>query len=286
MHRHFKSAASSLRMAAMVAVLVPGAIAQGDNGFLRGAGKTDLSLSYSMDLYDHFWMGSKRVSDPAVGEITRESVNLHIAHGVREDLDFVLTAAFVDVENDGLAPFDDESDLQDLSAGIKWRVAPESELAGGMFSFLLAPAIKVPMVHYENNTPTAIGDGQLDLRNRLIAHWRNAGGWWLAAETGYDYRTEAPGNEIPFNVTLGIPVLPKVTVMPFYAHTQSFGGRSYNIGQGAFPGVEEDIKRFGVSIFARVTDALGFNVGLKSTMDGKNTGDVDGGWWVGLTWKL
>ncbi len=273
-------------MVAGVAAVAGSATAQGDNGFLRGAGKTDLSLSYAMDRYDQFWMGTKRVEDPGVGEITRESLNLHIAHGVREDLDFVFAAAFVDVENDGLAPFDDESDLQDMSVGVKWRVAPESVMAGGMFSLALAPALKIPMSSNENNTPTAIGDGQMDWRNRVIAQWCSAGGWWLAAETGYDIRAEEPGNEIPFNVTLGIPVGAQVTVMPFYAQTNSFGGRGYDIGQGDFPGVEEDIKRYGLSVYARVSEQLGFSIGVKSTMDGKNTGDVDGGWWAGLTWKL
>ena len=74
--------------------------------------------------------------------------------------------------------------------------------------------------------------------------------------------------------------------MPFYALTNMFGGGTYNIGQGDFPGVEEDVYRVGISAYARVTDRLGFTAGVKSTVDGKNTGDVDSGWWIGVTWKF
>lgn len=272
-----------LRLAAGVAALAVGAQAQGDNGFLRGQGKTDLAISYSHDQYDKFWLGDDKVADPGVGEITREALNLYVAHGLRNDLDLVFSASWVDVESDGAANFDDETQLQDAIGGVKWRVGPESRLGMGSFSFLFAPSVKVPMSHYESNKPTAIGDGQIDYRLRGIAHYRLDNGIFVSLESGFDYRTEQPGNEIPVNLTLGVPVTQYVTVMPFYSQVTSDG--NYDIGQGDFPGVQEESERWGVSLYARLNERLGLTAGWKTTIDGKNTGDVDG-YWFGVVFKL
>jgi hypothetical protein len=237
-----------------------------------------------MDLYDEFWLGSTKVADPNVGEITREAVNLHVAHGLRSDLDLVISASWVDVENDGFADFDDETKLQDAVVGVKWRVGPAQRLGFGEFSFLLAPSVKVPMSHYESNLPTALGDGQIDYRVRGIAHYRFDPGWFVSVESGFDYRTEAPGNEIPLNVTLGVPLTQYLTVMPFWSQVSSDG--DYDIGQGDFPGVEEEWERYGLSLYARIDERFGISAGWKQTADGKNTGDIDGGYWLGLVWQL
>ena len=265
------------------AVLATGAQAQGDNGFLRGAGKTDLSLSYAMDQYDEFWVGDTKVADPGVGEITRESMNLFVAHGLRNDLDLFAAASWVDVENDGTADFNDETQLQDAVGGVKWRVGGEQRIGPGAFSFLLAPSVKIPMSHYESNSVTAIGDGQLDYRARGIAHYQLDSGFWLSVESGFDYRTEQPGNEIPLNITLGLPVTQYVTVMPFWSQVSSDG--DIDIGQGDFPAVEEDSTRLGVSLYVRIDERLGFTAGWKTTRDGKNTGDVDG-YSFGVVYRL
>ena len=272
-----------LRLVLPLAALAGHAVAQGDNGFLRGAGRTDLSLSYAFDSYDEFWVGGTKVEDPAVGEVARESVNLFVAHGLRSDLDLFAAASWVDVESDGTNDFNDETQLQDAVGGVKWRVGGEQRIGPGAFSFLLAPSVKIPMSHYESNSVTAIGDGQLDYRARGIAHYRLDSGFWLSVESGFDYRTEQPGNEIPLNITLGLPVTRYVTVMPFWSQVSSEG--DLNIGQGDFPAVEEDSTRLGVSLYARIDERLGFTAGWKTTRDGKNTGDVDG-YWFGVVYRL
>lgn len=273
-----------LCLAAAAASLAGVAHAQGDTGHLRGLGRTDVSFSYSMDLYDEFWVGSTKVSDPTVGEVTREAVNLHVAHGVRDDLDLVFSASWADAENDGTSDFDDKSAWQDAVAGVKWRVGPSMRLGYGECSFLLAPSLKVPLSHYETNTPTALGDGQLDWRARGIAHYRLDSGFFLSVESGFDYRTEAPANEIPLNVTLGIPVAAGITVMPFWSQVSSDGG--HDIGQGDYPGLEEEWERIGVAVYARLDERFALSTGWKQTVDGRNTGDVDGAYWLGLVWKL
>ena len=267
----------------VVAALASRAEAQGDNGFLRGTGKTDVALTYSMDTYREFWVGQHKVEDPKVGRITRQSLNLWGAYGIDPRTDVVVSASYVEASSDGnpLLPGpsnDTEKQLQDATIGLKYRLN-EWQIGPGGLSLSFAPAVKIPMTHYENDALTAIGDGQIDYRGRIIAHYRFDNGAFASVETGFDYRTERPANEMPLNVTIGATFFDHVTIAPFYTWTNSFHG--IDIGQGDFPATEEDVERVGVSVFLRLDQTFGLTGGWKTTIDGKNTGDLDG-WWAGI----
>jgi hypothetical protein len=250
------------------------ASAQGDTGFLRGEGRSDVALSYSLDWYDEFWVGDTKVSDANVGEVERATYSLYAAYGMSPDVDLVMNAAYVEASSDGAANFDDEEDLQDLVLGAKWR-AWERGLGNGALSLFLTPAVKLPMTDYEDNAVTAIGDGQVDLRFRGIAHYQ-IGAFWGSLESGYDVRNGAPDDEIPVNLTLGGDVGP-VTIMPFYSMVASQGGIDISDvpALGGFPATEEEYERYGVRAYAKINDKFGLTAGYLTTSDGKNTGDVD-----------
>jgi len=245
-----------------------------DTGFVRGQGRTDYALSYNVDTYDEFWVGDTKVADPGVGEVERLTYNLYIAHGLTNDLDLVFNAAYADVSSDGAAGFDDESDLQDMVIGAKWR-AWRGGAGPGEFSFFLTPAFKVPMTEYEDNAVTAIGDGQVDVRLRGIAHYQ-AGVFWASLETGYDRRNGAPEDEYPLNVTLGASAGP-ITIMPYYSGVSSQDGIDISDvpAQGGFPSVEEEYERYGVRAYGHLNESFGLTAGWFTTTDGKNTGDVE-----------
>jgi hypothetical protein len=269
MHCHKRL--SLFLVSATLAALSGTAQAQGDNGFLRGRGKFDIVLSYTEDSYDEFWIGDDKVSPPEVGEVTRESWTLYGAYGLRDDLDLFLSGSYVDAETDGTVPFEDERDLQDAIFGLKWRFL-EERAGPGAFSLLLAPSIKQPLGDYENNDVTAIGDGQTDLRGRLIAHYQFDVGAFVALESGYDRRNGAPDDEIPFHATVGA-TFANLTVAPFYSMVDSQGG--YDIGEGSFPGVEEDYTRYGVNAYFRINETFGLTGMWRTTSDGKNTGEAE-----------
>jgi hypothetical protein len=275
---------SSLRLLSVLSVslLTAAASAQGDTGFLRGKGRFASALSYTLDYYDEFWVGDNKVSDPNVGEIERATYSFYTAYGLNDDIDLVLNANYVEAESDGAAGFDDESALQDLYLGAKWRAfetGSGQEDAGnrGDFSFFFAPSIKLPMTDYEDNAVTAIGDGQVDLRFRAIAHYQ-IGGLWASLESGYDVRNGAPDDEVPVNLTLGGTVADRVTIMPFYSLVNSLGGidiSDVGVEPGGFPATEEEYTRWGISIYARIARNLGLTGMWRSTSDGMNTGDAD-----------
>ena len=263
-----------LAVLALAACLPSTALAQGETGFTRGQGKTDVVLAWVLDRYDHFWVGDKKVKMAGVGTVERTSYVLYAAHGLTDDLDLVINAAWVEAESSGSGGFPDESDPQDFAAYAKWRVG--AWRAGpGEFSFLLEPGIKVPMSDYQDNSVTAIGDGQVDFRGRVIGHWRADNGFFTSLETGYDVRDGAPHDEVPVNLTLGYTLADRLTLMPFYSRVDSLGGS--NIGApGGFPSNEEEYQRVGLGLYWRIDDRFGLTAGYRTTLDGKNTGDVEG----------
>lgn len=260
-----------LGSAIVSAAVSPLASAQGDNGFLRGQGKADVVLSFTHDEYDDFWLGDDDVDAPGDG-VTRRTTTLHAAFGLRDDLDVVVAASNVEasVEDDS---FEEQDDPQDALLGAKWRFWTSAEAGrNDGLSLLFAPSVKLPLTDYENDDVTAIGDGQVDLRGRVIAHYQHESGIFAALETGYDRRNGAPTDEIPVNLSIGATYGP-FTLSPFYSRVFSDGGP--DIGGGSFPSVQEEYERVGATFYARLGTGFGLTGMWRTTTDGKNTGDVD-----------
>ena len=265
-----------------VIVLMPAQLTygQGDSGFLRGKGNLDVAATYAYETYDEFWIGSDTVDDAPFGRVTRQSVNVYGAYGLRDNMDIALSGSWVFVSTDEI--FDDVDALQDLTAQLKWR-GISKEFGPGKLNLLAAPAVKIPMTHYEDNNVPAVGDGNVDLRLRGIAQYVFDNGAFIALDTGYDIRFDDPHDEVPIHVTAGMTFFEKLTVMGFYTHIESLGG--HDIGEGSFPGVEEEYDRIGGGMYYRLTESWGVTANGWTTLDGKNTGDVDG-FSIGMVYRF
>jgi len=246
------------------------AVAQGDEGFLRGMGHLDIALSYGLDTYDEFWIGDDKIDDAPFGRVTRQYVSLYAAYGLTDEIDLGLNGSYVYVDTDHV--FDDEDALQDLTTFARVRLGSH-RLGSATLNVLAAPGIKVPMTHYEDNSVTAVGDGQVDLHLRGIVQLVFDGGAYVAIETGYDFRFDSPPDEVPINFTGGF-TFDRITISGFASRIESLGG--YDIGEGPFPGVQEEYWRLGGGVYWRLTESLGLTARGWTTLDGKNTGDVNG----------
>jgi hypothetical protein len=161
MHRILRALRSSTGFAAAALAVVPLAPAQGDTGFLRGKGRTDVAFSYDFESFDHFWAGSTKMTDPNVGKVTHESANVWLAYGIDARTDLVLSASYVDAESDGIATTSnrDEKELQDAVVGFKYQL--NTWQLGPAASLYFAPAAKSRCPLREQRD-RGIGDGQID----------------------------------------------------------------------------------------------------------------------------
>ena len=284
MHRSLPKLCRSVAVAAAaVAGVAATANAQGDNGFLRGEGKTDIAFSYSVDKSQHFWVGDHKTSDPAIGKLYHYSYNFWAAYGLRDDIDLVASTAIVRADATGSGNIRDHQALTDGVFGAKWRVF-DQRLGPCGLSFALTPAVKIPLYHYQANAVTALGDGQIDYRIRGVAQVQFDCGAFVALETGYDVRTGGTPNEVPINLSVGGTFMDRLTVTPFLEWMNSQGDK--DIGQTPeLPDVEEDYYRWGVGAYLRLTDRFGITGGYKATINGKNTPDS---WttWAGIVFRI
>lgn len=276
--------AGFLAFAAMLAS--SSAAAQGETGFLRGKGKADVVLSYTIDTYDKFWFGDDRLSMPGVGEVNRETYTLYTAYGLNDRTDLILKGSYVRSESDGAANFPTESDFQDLTLAAKYRFWERTFQNGSELSVAALPGIKLPMTDYQNNAVTALGDGQIDLQFRVVGQYRLSNGVFAALETGYDRRNGSPKDEIPINLTVGGTIANRLTLSAFLTDIDSLGGTDLGPpGTNYFPANEEDLTRTGLSAYYRINDSFGLAGSWRTTLDGRNTGDVEG-FSIGLVYRV
>lgn len=260
---------SSMTLCLFVLGIPTTVLAQGDSGFLRGEGNLDVAVTAFSDRYDEFWFGPDRRTDPPFGEVKRDSLNLYAAYGLTNTIDVTASAAYVRSETD--AVFEGEEDFQDFVAQLKWLFHSWTGNFGKV-NFLAAPAVKVPLTDYENNAVPAIGDKQVDFRLRGIAQVHFNNGAYVALETGYDIRRGLPGDEVPVHLTGGFSVGGGLTLSGFYSNIDSLDG--YDIMEGPFYGVEEDVEKVGVGAYYRILESFGVTAGVGNTLSGRNTGDV------------
>jgi hypothetical protein len=264
------------------AILAAPARAQGDKGetgFMRGDGKTDIAFSYSLDKFQRLWVGDDKVNPDT--KFFRYSYNLWVSHGLSKDLDVVATADIVRADTSD-STIRDHSSVGDGTLALKWRIF-EGNLAGGALSFLAVPGTKVPLAKYESDGPTALGDGQVDVRAHAVLHWQNQSGTFVAVEGGYDYRFEETPDDLIVNLSLG-QSWRRFTVTPFLIYVKSMGDDDLNQVSRTSHAAESYI-RYGVDLLFRLTERVSLNGGAKQTFDGENTGD-SWGYWMGIVFRI
>lgn len=267
------------RLACPLAVLLLGLVPNGargqDAGYLRGEGRMDLALGWSLDSYAEYWVGAVRTSNDTdgFGRIDRHALSLYAAYGVTDALDVFGTLAFVSASSAFPERYKTETAPQDAAAGVKLRLFGV-DLGPARVNVLVMPSFKIPMGSYLADGVLAIGDGNVDLRFHAIAQLVGPLGLYLAIESGYDARLGAPGDEVPIGVRAGGGVLDLVYPSVFFAKVISLDG--YDIGEGPFPGTQKSFDRLGAHVFVRVLDPFGAYAAAWTTLGGENTGDVDG----------
>lgn len=173
-------------IAGTVGLLSPNSTqAQGlTDGYFRGAGNIDATLSSTFESGDEFCAGETKMDVPPIyREISRTTVSLYIAYGLADNVDLSLNLPYIFASGDGggpssgLPPQDFDS-FQDAQLTVKWRPL-QAQMESGTFTFALAGAFSTPLSDYENGESpdpqteapiiVAIGDRTTGLSGSVVA---------------------------------------------------------------------------------------------------------------------
>jgi hypothetical protein len=238
------------------------------NGFLPDPGRGDFAVSYTSESYDEFWVGETKVSDPGVGEVEIDSFSLWLQWGLANNLAIVANLPYVDATSDGLGGFED-SGLQDLSVILKYRF-----FSSGPHSLVGGAGVRTAAQDYEANLPVDLGDNTTDALLRLI-YLYNSGGFYFSQQVGYDLRGDDAPDGYPLYTELGVSA-GRLTYIGYYSRLIADEGTDIGDPGFTFPSNQEEYSKAGVKLYARLTDRFGVSAVYFTTLDGRNTGDIDG----------
>lgn len=278
---------------AAAALMLAGALAaQGDSGFLSGAGRTHIALSVGFDRASEVKLDTGRVA--LAGDLDRTTAQLFAAHGLTESLDVVGAVAYVATDPAAGLALSAEDGLQDGYAGIRWRFA-RSRFAAGTWSAVLVPGVETPLSDYATDSIAAIGDGETTLSLNAVTQFQWNDGPFLAAEAGFRDDLGDASDQLFVGASGGLTVFEAATVSAFWYHAIGFGGETLTTiggpgaGGGGGPGggggqqtrfsiasVDFDYQTIGLSLFVRLREGLGLTTGYYRAIGGDNTVDGEG----------
>lgn len=285
------------------ALLPPAARGQGlVDGFFRGAGRADVTVSATSERADEFFSGADKTDvPPFYQELTRTTVSLYVAYGLTDNLDVNLNVPYIFASGDGEGPADqlppqDLNAVQDGGLALKWRPV-QAAVGPGALSLVAAGGLAVPLSDYENGAVpdasserpvlVAIGDRTTTATGALLVQYQFVSGLFTYLQGGYSFKGDT-GDD------LDVPNAALVKGKVGYGTARYYGDvwiagqfstSGTDIGEGPFPTNQVDYTRLGITGSVAVLPSLSANARLFTVIDGRNANDANGVS-VGLTYKL
>ncbi len=274
------------------------------DGFFRGAGNADVSVSYTYEHIDEFYLGAEKMPVPLIyEEITRNSLNLFVAYGLTDDIDLNLNLPYVFSSGNGQGPPaelppQELSSFQDGALAVKWRPY-QTALGNGRLDAVVGLGGSVPLADYENGlSPTqfgpvliAIGDRAPILTGNLLLQYRlNAGplaGLFGTVLAAYSLKGKTGDVDVPNATNL----LAKVGfgTAHFYGDVwilRQISADGPDIGEAPFPAVSENFTQIGLTGSVAIVPELALSVRAATVVDGRNVGALPTILSAGLTYKF
>lgn len=274
------------------------------DGFMRGQRKASLAVTYAQEAYNTYYVGTREVSNPNLGTVTTESLNLYATYGLGYDLDLIVNAPYIRTEASA-GYWQKQEGFQDVTAILRWE-AYDYKLGKARLSWLFTVGYSLPMQNYVVDSPVAIGHGSRNLDGRTMLHFKS-GGFFLTGQFGYIRRGQTTLDRIvnyydpsQLNPNSGskvnVPDVTDLVVRSGYAakavyldawfQQQTPYNKGTDIGPGIpYPTNAVGFTRVGATLYLRLVRKLGLTAGYSATLSGQNVGKatrLSGGLVIGI----
>ncbi|WP_299885052.1 transporter [uncultured Lacinutrix sp.] len=261
------------------------------DGFFTNKGEANFSLSYSNSQFDSFFVGKTKVDGvPAHGKITQSIFNFYANYGITDRLTAIVSLPYITAEGDGVDDpingTNEQSDLQDLNVMVKYALFKE-ELKNGSTTYFVAAGGSLPL-GYEPNGILSIGNGAPSIDAKIGMHYKNNTGFFGTLAFGYTVRGEADnnlnvGDGSNFDAPNSINSLIKLGYATGKIYVDAWFDSQYSKNNnidiangnffGNFPETQVNYSRVGANVFVPITNTIGLNAGIGTTVDGRNLGN-------------
>ena len=244
-------------------VFSTGTYAQGViDGFMTGAGKTELALSYSHEKFSSFWKGNRLIYRDW-RYITR-STSLYGSHGITEDLDIVVNLPYISASVAGKKA----TGLQDLGVYLNYR-AYDMPLYRANLQVIGSFGIQQPMSRYENTEMPYIGHRSTNVDMRAVGQYKMDNGLFAMAQMGYTLKVGPTPNTTSMVARVGYAAN-DYYVDAWIDKQKGYNGTSFN--ETEFYKTAMSYVGAGVTAYTRIYKGLGATLSIGSTIKGKNVG--------------
>lgn len=228
------------------------------DGFFKGKGNGVIALSASYQTASNYWAGTREI------KLARNQPNagIFVNYGIFEGLDVVANVPFVN-----LAP-------QDASLFLKWRIIYLEAEKGGRFTLGLAGGMSTPMMDYNTESSTAIGQQATSFEPRVVAQYHFANRFFIQAQAGYTYSLDPVPSGVPASAKIGYTADEWYAELWFDYRDSETGADYTGVGErraNSFRELEVDYQRIGGSFYKPMNDKYGVSLGLDYTLGGRNT---------------
>jgi hypothetical protein len=156
------------------------------SGFMQGAGRTTVALSYSSESFAEYWVGQQPTTNSGLGTITTQSASLFVATGITSFADVILAIPYASASSSA-GFWETISSVQDVSAALRLR-ALSFDVDGTTIDIMGSTGISTPVVNYVNNAPVTIGHGATSIDGRLTVQAKHQSGVFGMLQSGYVHR--------------------------------------------------------------------------------------------------
>ncbi len=286
-------AGGTLALAILALLMAPSLSAQGlVDGFTHYQGETTVALSYSHESYKQYFVGTELAknlltgetpdpSNPNLGKITTQSVNLYASCGITDNFGVILALPYISASPDA-GFWSTQSGLQDFSAAVSWRPFTLDVGDLGKVNLIASAGISVPVAKYVNDAPIAIGHGSTNTDARLLAHYTTSFGLFATVNAGYIHRSNvdldkgfetAVPDAVDFAAKLGYAGPDYYGAL--WIHNQNAQSGTDIAPSAVFPSNAVSFMRVGVDLHVPlpfVVKGFGVALGGATTLSGRNVG--------------
>ncbi len=250
------------------------------DGFMTPKNQGTVSLSYSFESYDEFFLANQKMDAPdrLGGRITTQSIGLYANYGISDRFNIVFNLPYIIAQGDGSestpqqdGSFQDQqvADFQDMAVYIKYRSYTHS-FGSGQLSFIPALGFGTPLSNYAADDLLSVGNGATFLDMRGIVHFKADVGFFIEGQAGHSLRSDEVPDAWIFGGKLGYAHEKFYVDLGF--ETQISDSDAPDIGEAVFSAVRVNYTQLALSAYYPILPSMGATLGIGQYIDGRNVG--------------